>query len=151
MKNLFTILLLSCSLMATAQCCSNGNQASSVNSTTQSATCQANGVELIYFHGKQRCATCMAIERETRNLVENELKEMASSGKVRMRVVDFSTVEGKAIATKYRVSFSSLFVVSNPGDNETTEDLTRFAFANARTNPENFRKEIKSKVMNAIN
>lgn len=26
-------------------------------------------VEIIYFHGKQRCMTCMAIEKETKALV----------------------------------------------------------------------------------
>ena len=32
-------------------------------------------VEIIYFHGKQRCMTCMAIEKETKALVEGELAE----------------------------------------------------------------------------
>ena len=103
-------------------------------------------VEIIYFHGKQRCMTCMAIEKETNALVEGELAEQVKAGKVKFRVVDFSTEEGKKIAAKYKVTFSSLFVVTPKG----AEDLTRFAFANARSNAEGFRKELKDKVVKAI-
>ena len=103
-------------------------------------------VEIIYFHGKQRCMTCMAIEKETKALVEGELAQQVKAGKVKFRVVDFSTEEGKKIAAKYKVSFSSLFVVTSKG----AEDLTRFAFANARSNAEGFRKELKNKVVKAI-
>lgn len=106
----------------------------------------AQKAEIIYFHGKQRCMTCMAIEKETKALVEGELAKQVKAGKVKFRIVDFSTEEGKKIAAKYKVTFSSLFVVSSKG----AEDLTRFAFANARTNAEGFRKELKDKVVKAI-
>lgn len=106
----------------------------------------AQKAEIIYFHGKQRCMTCMAIEKETKALVEGELAKQVKAGKVKFRVVDISTEEGKKIAAKYKVTFSSLFVVSSKG----AEDLTRFAFANARTNAEGFRKELKDKVVKAI-
>ncbi|MBQ6049805.1 MAG: thioredoxin [Bacteroidaceae bacterium] len=107
---------------------------------------QEAAVEIIYFHGKQRCKTCIAIEKETKALVEGELAELVKKGKVKFRIVDFSTDEGKKIASKYRVTFSSLFVVTPSG----AEDLTRFAFANARSNPKEFRKELKNKVVKAI-
>ena len=29
-------------------------------------------VEVMYFHGKQRCATCMAIEKYAREVVEKD-------------------------------------------------------------------------------
>lgn len=29
-------------------------------------TAMAQNVEVLYFHGKQRCKTCMAIEKETK-------------------------------------------------------------------------------------
>lgn len=30
-------------------------------------------VEVLYFHGKQRCATCRAIEKYTKDVVDNDL------------------------------------------------------------------------------
>lgn len=78
--------------------------------------------------------------------MEGELAELVKKGKVKFRIVDFSTDEGKKIASKYKVTFSSLFVVTPKG----AEDLTRFAFANARSNAEGFRKELKDKVVKTI-
>lgn len=88
----------------------------------------------------------MAIEKETKALVEGELAQQVKDGEVNFRIVDFSTEEGKKLAATYKVSFSSLFVISSDG----AEDLTRFAFAKARTNAEEFRKALKEKVVNAI-
>ena len=103
-------------------------------------------VEVIYFHGKQRCKTCIAIENETKTLMEGELANLVKSGKVKFHIVDISSDEGEVLATKFKVSFSSLLVVTKDG----IEDLTHFAFSNARTNAEAFRKELKSKIMEAI-
>ena len=37
------------------------------------ASAQTNDcVEVIYFHGKQRCPTCMAIEKHAREVVEHD-------------------------------------------------------------------------------
>lgn len=114
--------------------------------TTETVAKENTAVEIIYFHGKQRCATCMAIEKETKDLVEGELAQHVKDGKVKFSVVDMSTEEGKKLAAQYKVSFSSLFVVTMDG----AQDLTRFAFSNARTNPEEYRKELKNKVVKAI-
>ncbi|MGN0032395.1 MAG: nitrophenyl compound nitroreductase subunit ArsF family protein [Candidatus Limimorpha sp.] len=107
-------------------------------------------VEVLYFHGKQRCATCMAIENETKALIESELASLVDEGKVVMRVIDITTEEGKSIANKYKVSYSSLFAVVKNGDKEKAEDLTRFAFANARNNPEEYRKELKDMIVKSL-
>ena len=139
-----TIMLLAALLStATISACTGISTSETKKETVAK---QEAEVEIIYFHGKQRCKTCVAVEKETKALVEGELAEKVKKGKVKFRIVDFSTDEGKKIASKYRVTFSSLFVVTPSG----AEDLTRFAFANARSNPEAFRKEVKSKVMNNI-
>ena len=147
MKQITIMLLAALLSTATISACS-GN--STPESKKETVAKQEAAVEIIYFHGKQRCKTCIAIENETKALFDGELAELVKSGKVKMRIIDFWTPEGKQIADKYKVTFSSLFVVTNPGKNEYAENLTRFAFANARSNPEAFRKEVKSKVMNNI-
>ncbi len=148
MKKFLIALFLGCSVMATAQCCKNSNNAKCVISP--SSVSSNDVVEVIYFHGKQRCATCMAIENETRNVVEGDLAGLQESGNVRMRVVDFSTDEGKVLANKYKVTFSSLFVVANPGENEQAENLTNLGFAKARSNADAFRQELKSKILSLL-
>ncbi len=139
-----TIMLLATLLSTTTISACTGN--STPESKKETVAKQKAAVEIIYFHGKQRCKTCIAIEKETKALVEGELAELVKKGKVKFRIVDFSTDEGKKIASKYKVTFSSLFVVTPKG----AEDLTRFAFATARSNAEGFRKELKDKVVKTI-
>lgn len=143
MKKITIMLLATLLSTTTISACTGNNTPESKKETVAK---QKAAVEIIYFHGKQRCKTCIAIEKETKTLVEGELAELVKKGKVKFRIVDFSTDEGKKIASKYKVTFSSLFVVTPKG----AEDLTRFAFANARSNAEGFRKELKDKVVKTI-
>ena len=143
MKKITIMLLAALLSTATISACTG---ISTPETEKETVAKQEAAVEIIYFHGKQRCKTCIAIEKETKALVEGELAELVKKGKVKFRIVDFSTDEGKKIASKYKVTFSSLFVVTPKG----AEDLTRFAFANARSNAEGFRKELKDKVVKTI-
>lgn len=154
MKRTLLMFMLGFSMMATAQscsnkpCCANKNKVTCQNEATSISN--AEQVEVIYFHGKQRCPTCMAIESETKALMEEDLAKQVEANIVKMRVVDFSTEEGKEIAKKYKVSFSSLIIVANQGKDEMVENLTNFAFANARSNATEFKRVVKEKVLAAI-
>lgn len=154
MKKTLLMFMLGFSMMAAAQSCSNKPCcANKKNATCQNASASisnAEQVEIIYFHGKQRCPTCLAIESETKALMEEDLAPQVEANNVKMSIVDFSTEEGKEIAKKYKVSFSSLILVANPGKNETVENLTNFAFANARSNATEFKKGVRDKVLAAI-
>ena len=105
-----------------------------------------DGVELIYFHGKQRCATCQAIENETQALIDSQFADEVKSGKVRYRVVDITKAENEALADKYEITWSSLVLVNFNDGKEKAENLTQFAFANARKNPAQFKKELAEKI-----
>lgn len=41
-----------------------------------------NYVEVLYFHGKQRCATCIAIENCTKEVVQIDMALLVKQGKV---------------------------------------------------------------------
>ena len=58
-------------------------------------------VEVIYFHGKQRCATCMAIEKNTREVLNSMFANELKSGKVVFKIVDISTPDGEKVADRY--------------------------------------------------
>ena len=105
-----------------------------------------DGVEVLYFHGKQRCATCQAIEKETKALIDSQFADAVKSGKVRFRVVDITKTENEALADKYEITWSSLVLVKYNNGTEKAENLTQFAFANARNNPSLFKKELAAKI-----
>ena len=103
-------------------------------------------VEVLYFHGKQRCVTCKAIEKYTREVVYTDFAELVKSGKVRFKEVDISTSEGEKLANKYRVSWSSIYVNVWKNGKEERNDMTQFSFQNARNKTDLFKKEVKKKI-----
>ena len=103
-------------------------------------------VEVMYFHGRQRCVTCMAIEKNARDVVEKDFANEKKSGKVVFKVVDISTPEGAKIAKDYRVTWSSLFVNGWKNGKEKRNDMTQFAFKNARKNADEFKKGVNVKI-----
>lgn len=107
-------------------------------------------VEVLLFHGKQRCVTCRMIEQGAQALVNAQFAEQVKQGKVVMRVVDFSKKENEALAEKYQVAFSSLILVQHKGGKEKTDNLTELAFANARTNPDVFKAELQKRINEAL-
>lgn len=104
-------------------------------------------MEVLYFHGKQRCATCMAIESNTKAAMEESFADQIKKGEVVFKVIDISKKENEKIAEKYEVTWSSLFVVKYKNGQETSENMTEFAFGNARKSPDVF----KSGLVKAVN
>lgn len=87
--------------------CGNSNAKS--NKTTEEQS-QKDRVEVLYFHGKQRCATCMAIEKNAKEAVEAQFADELKNGTVVFKAIDISKAENEKIAEKYEVTWSSLFV-----------------------------------------
>ncbi|WP_410074093.1 nitrophenyl compound nitroreductase subunit ArsF family protein [Alistipes putredinis] len=130
MNRLILALIICCGLTA---CDNNGTKKSASTDVEQAQQLeQKDHVEVLYFHGKQRCATCMAIELKNGTLV--------------FRTIDISDPKNETIAEKYEVTWSSLFVSKWKDGKETYENLTEYAFANARTAPDTFKNGITEKV-----
>ena len=109
---------------------------------SQKKTTAKNYVEVIYFHSKQGCATCIAIEKYTQEAINKELANQIKNGEVIFKNIDISQKNNQAIAEKYKVTWSSLFIVKHKNGKETSKDMTAFAFGNARTSPDKFKAEI---------
>ena len=99
-------------------------------------------VQVLYFHGSQRCATCRALEAKTIELLETEYAQAQNEGKIVFKSIDFSEPEGEAVADRYEVAWSSL-ILDKEG---TTADLTDMGFRYARTEPETFKANLKQEL-----
>lgn len=131
MKNrVFTLLLLA--LMTAC-----GGRGSSSAASPQE---QPDGVEVLSFHTKKRCPTCRAIEQLTREVVEQEVAD----GTLRLHVAEIT--EEEELAVRYEVAWSSLLLSHRHNGEEQVVDLTRFAFAHARTDADLFRRELKARI-----
>lgn len=107
-------------------------------------------VEVLYFHGKQRCPTCIAIGDNAKDVVYKNFASQVKSGQVRFREIDISTTAGEKIADRYHVTWSSLYVNQWKDGKEKRTDMTSFGFDNARTDVKTFRNGLKNKIIQLL-
>lgn len=100
---------------------------------------QSSRVEVLYFHGKQRCITCNAIEKLSREVVQKEFAAELKTGKLVFKVVDISKPEYEKLADSYEVTWSSLFVNRWQGGKESRKNMTEYAFSYAKNSPDVFK------------
>lgn len=132
-------------LLAIAMLISCGsNQSTTAQATT--TTPQSDCVEVLYFHGKQRCVTCNAIERLTKEVTETEFAPQLKSKELVFKAIDISTPEGENIARQYEVSWSALFINRQKGGKQTKNNMTEFGFAHAKNSPGVFKAGVKAKI-----
>ena len=143
MKRTLVLMMVSLILLAC------GEKSNAVTVKEQSGKVK-DFVEVLYFHGKQRCVTCRSIEQNTKELVEAKFARQMKEGKVVYRVIDISKKENARIAEKYEVTWSSLFLVQHKSGKEKAENLTEFAFGHSRTQPEVFKKGLAEKINQAL-
>lgn len=140
-------IILTVALALSLVACGNNSTKSSNDMEQQVKLSETrNCVEVLYFHGKQRCATCQAIEKNTKETVETQFAEQLKNGTIIFKTIDISKEENEAIADKYEVTWSSLFLVRYQDGKENVENLTKYAFANARTTPDIFKKGLTEKI-----
>ena len=92
----------------------------------------------------------MAIEKNTREVLNSMFANELRSGKIVFKIVDISTPDGEKIADRYEVTWSSLFVNKWKGGKETRDNMTEFAFSNARKNPDAFKKTLAEKIRQSL-
>lgn len=139
------IVLMAVACLALASCgmgTKNDSSAQGVEVGVPARDC----VEVLYFHGKQRCATCIAIEKNASEVILKEFAEEIKKGDVGFRVIDITKEENEDIAEKYEVTWSSLFVVGHKDGKESVENMTDFAFKNARQSPDEFKSGVVATV-----
>ncbi len=104
-------------------------------------------VEVLYFHGPQRCKTCVALEKATKEVLNSKFASQMKTGKVKYREIDLSTKDGEKLGDKYEVAWSSLIIVCKQGKKEKVADLTDDGFKYAVKN----KAKIQSIIQNKIN
>jgi len=86
-------------------------------------------VTVYYFHGKQRCKTCIAVQDVAKQTVE---KAFADNEKVRFMEINTSEKDNEALVEKYEVTWNALIIAKG----EDFIEITDKAFATAVGNPQ---------------
>lgn len=151
MKKLFSTAMLGLGLIAFASCNSPKTEKAEVAEVksemlsgaccdnTEKSCCSSNAtsgsekIQIVYFHNERRCATCMAVEEVT-----NEVVAALDSSKVSFVSYTIGDETCKELEKKFEVSGQTLLVIGSEG----TQNLTNTAFMNARVNPDQFKKDL---------
>ena len=88
----------------------------------------------------------MAIEKNAKEAVEAEFADELKNGTLVFRTIDISEPKNEAIAEKYEVTWSSLFISKWKAGKETYENLTEYAFAKALSAPDTFKANVTQKI-----
>jgi len=99
-------------------------------------------LQVYYFHFTRRCATCNAVENETRVALETFYGDQVKEGKISFTSLNLEEEEGKKMAQEFKVSGQTLLLVKG---NEMV-NLTNDGFMNARTKPDKFHEILKSNI-----
>lgn len=67
-------------------------------------------VEVYHFHGDQQCASCIAVGNLAEKTVNENFKDELASGRLVFSHVNYDLPENAALATKYGVTGSSLWI-----------------------------------------
>jgi hypothetical protein len=136
MKALKPSLLFLCIAMILFSCKTQTNE----NQTSESVA--SNDVQVYYFHNTKRCATCNAVENETRVALEMFYKDQMTTGTMEFTSLNLEEDQGKEMAQSLRVSGQTLLITR--GDSHV--NLTNEGFMNARTNPTKFHEILKAQI-----
>ena len=100
----------------------------------ESAIPISEDIQVYYFHNTKRCATCNAVENETKFTLEMFYKDNMEAGTMEFTSLNLEEDDGRKMAQMLQVSGQTLLVVKG----ETQINLTNEGFMNARTNPTKF-------------
>lgn len=136
MKNLKTLLPLLFIAIALFSC----NSQKPDDQKTE--TVVSENIQVYYFHNTKRCATCNAVEDETKITLEMFYAEQMKAGSIEFTSLNLEEEEGETMAETLQVSGQTLLIVKG----ETRVNLTNDGFMNARTNPAKFQDILKTKI-----
>ena len=99
-------------------------------------------IEVIYFYGKQRCSSCVAMEKYAKEAIDSMFSEKVKDGVIAFKTIDITTPEGEKVADLFEVTSSSLFIVDHTPDKTEKVNMTAFGFRNARNNRQAYKQGI---------
>lgn len=124
MKYLLHLSILTIGLFFTA-CQGNAQQPAKPTATA------GTHIDVIEFHTEHRCATCLTMERLSREVLETTFAAQYKAGTITFRTVNVEEKANAAIAEEYGAYGTSLYLSVVKNGKAEKVDLTEWAFLNA--------------------
>jgi hypothetical protein len=94
-------------------------------------------VEVYYFHSTNRCVTCMAVEEVTKEALKQYYGDQ-----ITLKSINSDEDKTNPLIKKHKIAGQTLLILKG----NKAENLTSFAFMNARTNPDKLKSKIKETI-----
>ena len=107
---------------------------------------KAPKLQIVYFHAKNRCPTCISIEENTKKTLDTYFAAQLKDGTIKLQVLDVSEEKNEKMVEKYEADGSGLFLTKVDGKKETTTDFTNFAFSYSRYQADKFISGLKAEI-----
>jgi uncharacterized lipoprotein YehR (DUF1307 family) len=108
----------------------------------KSGVAENGELQVYYFHFTKRCATCNAVENETKVALEMFYTDQVKEGNIAFTSLNLDEEDGKKMAEQLKVSGQALLLVKG----EQMVNLTNEGFMNARTKPDKFHEVLKTQI-----
>ena len=115
-------------------------------SATQKTTQADVEVAVYYFHNSARCATCIAVEKETVNALKELYPDKYKEGKIVFTSFDIEDEANAKLVKENEVAGQTLLIIG--GDKKI--NLTNDAFMYAKTKPEKLKKKIQEAIKEIV-
>jgi hypothetical protein len=98
---------------------------------------KTGAVEVYYFHGTHRCATCNAVEK-----VAKEALKQYYGDQISLKSINSEEDKNNPLIQKYKIAGQTLLILKG----NQKEDLTTVAFMNAERSPYRLKAKIKETI-----
>lgn len=115
-------------------------------SQSEEANPQKTKIDIYYFHRAQRCMTCLSIEENTRNTLNQYFADELKNGTISLYIIDYEADTDKELIEKYKVDVPALYLSKVKKGKETNKNLTDFAFDNSLHNADKFKNGLRDKI-----
>ena len=90
-----------------------------VSPSAEQPSALTNRVDIVYFHPKRRCASCISVELRTKDVLDKSFKEAMDSGKLTFQSYELEDPNNASMIKKYGAVGSQLFITTIKNGNET--------------------------------
>ena len=105
-----------------------------------------DGVNVVCTHATQRCPTCLAVRRLTKETLDKSFNDAVAAGKITFREVNYEHPEAAAFAGEFKVATASVVLASvNDGEVVAWKNLANETW-NLYTDESAFKQMLKEQI-----
>lgn len=146
-KKIFAIVILIIDMSVLSGCSQKTTQVDNKENNIN-INKSADKVQVFLFHATQRCSSCIAIGKFSKETVEGYFQQELESSKIEFREINIDLPENKELAEKFQASGSVLYINSiYDGKDNIQQDLAVWKLVG---DGNQFKTYLKSKLGNIL-